>query len=808
MALAILRFQDSDNNQNRFKIDIGTNRFYSYAIGDGEIEDRNGLKLLKNPKFTSPVIGPLSETTLGRTILEVPVSRFDSKNRYIQITSFHTDKQIGPAISEIVKIIPTRPNNNELPVISLSMETFMENQSVETVAFAYREAEPISSAMFLGALTSLIPKILPTVNKILPTVAGAIPTVLPLVGQLLGGGTGTSTNGSVQDGSGGGGGVVSQLIQNISNPETAQMIANLLQQAIATPNSNTTGGSASADQSQLAAAIPALNTAGVSSTILDLVQQVRNASATGSPGNTISLVGTGANSNLPTQGQVAIPTAPPPPPPPPPLPLPPKPTGNTTKAPPPPPPLPPPPLPPKPTENTTKAPRPLPPPPPPPPRRSPMSRGKSLTTAYAMSTPPQYVHEMAIPAALLTALPALMPLLEKALNPETLKTLMENMPTNKLLGTVTDGLKEVSRIGLETQKQTLDHLEKIMPKDDSQEINKLFQGLSLGQATSYLALDYQRVEKVRLRFEEVTPLMLQGRSRVVYRKDLEIAFPLSVETPRPIQKATLQLLVKNPATLEILIEEKYPIEQLTSGHLTVMPKLSPERMRTLQANEEYLVCVVLVWQGKSKQTKARKTIGTSMSQLITLVGEYCFNRVEGSAEVIPLNDVSKFRPYWHKIWEGKFSKSMRRISLDCKYYYALEGDRTNNARMETLTKIDEEKGLEQIGRLKTGLMMNPYALNDLISQISHQQKLDEGQLSALLASEFKERFNHAARTQVKFKGRSGDSVALWVYPELRLQRVMLKKVKQTDANGHVLELGEQTVYFPMPAVAHFIGVST
>jgi len=788
MALAILRFQDTANNQNRFQVDIGTNRFYSYAIGDGEIEDKNGLKLLKNTRFTSPVIGPLPETSLGRTILEVPVSRFDSKNRYIQITSFQTNKQIGPAISEVLKVIPTQPNNNQLPVISLSMETFMENQSVETVAFAYREAEPISSAMFLGALTSLIPKILPTVNKILPSVAGAIPTVLPLVGQLLGGGTGTS-----QDGSTGGGGVASQLIQSISNPETAQLIANLLQQAIATPNSNTAAGTSITDQSQSVTGTPNLNAAGVSSAILDLVQQVRNASATGSLGNTISLVGTGINSNLPTQGQVAIPTAPPPPPPPPPLP--------------------PPPLPPKPTGNTPTAARPLPPlppPPPPPPRppRPPISKGKSLTTAYALSTPPQYVHEMAIPVALLTALPALMPLLEKALNPETLKTLMENMPTNKLLGTVTDGLKEVSRIGLETQKQTLDHLEKIMPKDDSQEINKLFQGLSLGQETSYLALDYQRVETVRLKFEEVTPLMMQGRSRVVYKNDQEIAFPLSVETPRPIPKATLQLLVKNPATLEILIEEKYPIQQVDSGHLTVMPKLSPERMRSLQPNEEYLVCVVLVWQGKSKQTKAKKIIGTSMSQLITLVGEYCFDRIEGAAEVIPLNDVNKFRPYWHKIWEGKFSQSMRRITLDCKYYYALEGDRTNNARMETLTKIDDEKGLEQIGRLKTGLMMNPYALNELISQISQQQKLDEAQLSALLASEFKERFNHAARTQVKFKGRSGDSVALWVYPELRLQRVMLKKVKQTDANGHVLELGEQAVYFPMPAVAHFIGVST
>ena len=33
MSLALLRFQETVGNRHRFEIDIGTNRYYQYAIG-------------------------------------------------------------------------------------------------------------------------------------------------------------------------------------------------------------------------------------------------------------------------------------------------------------------------------------------------------------------------------------------------------------------------------------------------------------------------------------------------------------------------------------------------------------------------------------------------------------------------------------------------------------------------------------------------------------------------------------------------------------------------------------------------------
>jgi hypothetical protein len=154
MALAILRFQESEGGKSRFQVDLGTNRFYTYAIASDQIHP-NGLTLLKDPVYISPVIGPLAESSLGRTILEVPNDKFDRQHRLIQITSFRTADRVGPAYSEVIqvtsigteslpaKLLPTKP----LPVFSGAKA--MDKPPVEIVPFQYREVQPMSDAMFL-----------------------------------------------------------------------------------------------------------------------------------------------------------------------------------------------------------------------------------------------------------------------------------------------------------------------------------------------------------------------------------------------------------------------------------------------------------------------------------------------------------------------------------------------------------------------------------------------------------------------------------------------------------------------------------
>lgn len=745
MALAILRFQDNHGAKNRFKVDIGTNRFYSYAIGNKELQRTEGLKVLSNPQFTSPLMGPLPESSLGRTILEVPHQKFDRQNRSIQIISYRNQQRESLALSEIVKVPLVSSGNYDLPVISFSQEINMENHPVDTVSFAYKEAQPISSAMFLGGLFNAIKAVAaPVLNVIKKVASPLLNMAAPAIGKIAD----TFIPGS--------GNLISSAIPTLTNILTGA------------------GGSPAeilSDPSKLQAALPAiLNNPAVAQKLSanpqmaqllgSLMQQLNQSAATpqtSQAASALAVVGNGnvhnSNNSLLSLEQSLIP-------------------GTLTQS---------------------------------------LSTAKGVSPATS-----QYVEEMSVPVSLATCLPSLMPLMDKVMTRKMRRMLMDdNIPERKRMALITNGLMDVTRgfRGVSRNYRGGDNFYRhssssfsLMGTDGNKQANALVAGLSIGLSAPDPTLDYDRVESVKLDFAEETSLIMQGRSRLLYRQDQTISFPLQVETPRTISKGILQILVKDPTTLEVLIEEKYRLEHITSGALSVVPKLSPERLRSLEPNEEYLVCAVLVWEAKSSKTNRKKQVGTSMSQLITLVGEYCFDRIEGTGEVISLNDVNRFRPYWHKIWEGDFADNIRRTNLDCKYYYALEPDRTNHARMETVTQIEETSGTRQAGKLKTGLILSAYRLNELLGQISDYPMLDEAQLTALLSSEFKEQFSHCARNSVEFKGRRGDAVGLWVYPEFKLQRVLLKQVGQTNGNGQVLALAEHTVYFPMPAIVHFIGV--
>lgn len=652
MALAILRFQDTENDCHHFAVDLGKNRFYSYAIGDGKVQRINGLKVLKNRKATSPLIGPLPHSSLGRTRLAIPVEQFDRENQYVQITSYRMEDLTGPAISDVVRVFGTGAEKN-LPSIAFSQEVAMNQQRVETVPFCYRESRNISSAMFLDTLTKLLP------------------SVIPLLGGLLGGGS--SGTKAAQNGSGSG-----------QSPIDAQTINQLIQ----------------------------------------LVKKLAG--------------GLSVESSRPVSIRV---------------------NGSDS-----------------------------------------VNQSRHHDSVSTLVRQTNYAEEMAIPVALLAALPGLLkvlgPVLQKVLDPKTLKALN---PLETIGGLAHKGLELNSK----DQQRLFDHLRQITPKTDTPEMDVLFQGLSLGLEDDTPPIVYKVVKSVRLELANRAPQMLNGRSRLLYQYDRDLAFPLTVETPRPIGRGILYLRLKDPETSTVLLQHQYPVSGVSTGQLSVLPKLTAGELKTLPINGEYLVCFDLVWQTRSKQK-----LGTNLSYLITLIGDYCFDRVGESSEPIALNDVDQFRPYWHKAWQGSFSQGLRRRTWDCKYYYTMEPEHTDNTRLETVTKVEESSRTRQRGKLKTGTILSPYRLNQLLDQISDRPQLEQAELSALLTSEFQERFHYAARTRVEFKGREGDSVALWIYPEFKLQQVILKSPVKTDAAGQVIEMTERTVHFPMPAIAHFIGVTS
>ena len=685
MALALLRPRRVPGPPGTvaFTLDLGSNRFFQFMVGDDSVDRTDGFPRLGAPSFTSPLLGPLPPSSMGRTTLDIPLDRFGRDHRNVQAASYRTPSRDGPALSDIVRVGAITRVREDIPPISFSLSERMDPYSPYTVEDAYgvaaswrepvrmpyREVPAMSGSMLLGAL--------------IPTLAGLASKFLPKLGGLLAGG----------GGAGGAGGGLNAILGALLGG--------------AAP----TGGGGTATVTPTAG-VEGLIKPETVQLIMQLLQQL--------------------------QGTAPAPV-------------------------------------------TTKA------------------LSASGATEYSRAS---------IAPALLAALPALMPLLEKVLSPETIKAVLEHTDPSKIIGAVTDSVKEIGKLGLEHNKQENEHLRALNPMGVHGPVDDLLKEMGFGASTDVnVAREkgepaYRRIESVTLNFASASPVMIHGRSRVCYRAGEEIAFPLDLTSPRPIANARLTLLVKHPATRQILVRKLFPIAQAAVGRLGTRIALTANEIKPLTQGEEYLVCAYLVWKNARG-----KLIGTSRSQLITLIGEYIFDRVE-EGSIVPLNDMAKFRPFWHKVWQGSFTSDFYKVDFEGKYYYALETSREGNAPIETTTTFDPNSDRVRKGRLRSGMTTSLGALNALLPLISNGAPLPEAQLGALRSSDFVSRFNVAARFHAPLSGKAGVSAAVWVYPEVKVQQVVLFKAASTDADGHVRELTEARVPFPMPVTIHVIGART
>jgi len=655
MALALLRPRGWDGEQVHLDIELGSNRFYSYAIGDGELDRSGGFAVLTNRKTVSELRGPIPDHPAGRASLAIPAAAFDRDNRYLQLASFRTADRKGPAFSEVLKVAPgAASRGDELPAIPTGLGSTMQASTQRQPApFTYAEAQHLSSAMFLDGLLPFIQRALPVVSDLLPAIGGLF-------------GIGAKGNGAASPAAAKPGDLIAQLLK-------------LLEEVVGKPAA----------------------TSGAKSLAL---------------GDAYS------------QAQIA-----------------------------------------------------------------------PLLAAAPMLT-------------------QLMPLLQQVLTPETVKSLIGAVSPKEVIGAVTDSLKEVGKLGLENNKQLQDWLQKLAPSVDDAGLDRLLEGMSLQEciplarslgaaptpeAEAAAEPRYRRVRGVVVDFTGAAMLLLRGRTRLCYRAGTALSFPLSVKTPRSIHDARLVLLVKDPSTRRILARLRVAIPEVKSGPLAPDPVLPAEELAALKPGQAYLVCAYLLWRDGQK-----KVLGTSRSQLITLVGRYSFDRTEEDGAPIPLGDVVKHRDWWHKVWQGSFTSDFRRISLECKYYVAFEPDRAAQARLETLTRLEEPVEHKLAGRLKTGFIATPAGLNQLIPLISTQPQLTGDELEALRSPDFQERFHQAARFKAELHGRPGTTAALWIYPEVKLQKAVLYEATKVGDDGQVREFAEHAIHVPVPVLLHYLGART
>src|SRR5918995_1607588 len=105
MALAILEYDGPGGGGHRFRAQIGTNRYWTWAVGDGKHADRvEGFALLGERSHEAPMSGPLPPEARGRTVIDVPAHLFEGDNRHVQLLSFRERDMSGPAASDIVRV--------------------------------------------------------------------------------------------------------------------------------------------------------------------------------------------------------------------------------------------------------------------------------------------------------------------------------------------------------------------------------------------------------------------------------------------------------------------------------------------------------------------------------------------------------------------------------------------------------------------------------------------------------------------------------------------------------------------------------
>ncbi|WP_028067994.1 hypothetical protein [Solirubrobacter soli] len=406
--------------------------------------------------------------------------------------------------------------------------------------------------------------------------------------------------------------------------------------------------------------------------------------------------------------------------------------------------------------------------------------------------------QAAIAPALIAALPALIPLVEKALNPDTLKAIGQITPTGQ------------ANAANEAVRQ---HLERILPSSDTSQIYQLLALLATQESVHSLSAvmpAFKPAPGAALAFDADTlqaGLALGGRPRRLYRNDRACSFGLVVQTPRAIPRPRLRWQVKRATSADVLIDEQRTLDSVAaSGPLTVPVVLTAAELATLTPGEEHVLCVYLLFD-----TGSGRTLGLNAMLPFTPVGEYAFDGVTGTDEgrTFALNDVDAHREYWHKVWQGTLSDETFRYQYECKYYYALDPTADEAARGVTRIQDDPKELHTQSGRLESSMRLSLRGLNVLLSRLGNGLvALGDPELDALRNPAFVKRFDSAGRYEARFGGRVGSSVALWVYPELKLASVTLKHCEDVDAAGRVTRASDRTVVFPVPAAVTFVGVTT
>lgn len=758
MALAILKYIGRSDGHHEFEADTGTSAYYQYKTGKSKRSSK-GLELVDEIAYQSaviraPVLNPNGFDTRFR--FKIPGSAVTRDNRFIQLTSFRNATQQSPSVSEVLSILPSINDSNvdyKLPKIMTLTHTLTHSNThrseipVERALCDIKENK-VSEAMFfnaiLGALPSLLPKALPMISKIIPGLQKALPIAEKLLPELS-----KIIPTDVKPGKEG----LDQILKNIS-PETIKAIMEVIQ-GVQAKSDNSTEAKSETKSVERYSHDFSINPNALMQ-LAPLLEKILSPEAIRSIGdNPVLLFKAISDSTVKFEAM-------------------------------------------DPTLATKSLPAPS------------VTNGSKLDkVVQSMALRRQHrrqYSEAKIAPALLAALPALMPLIEKIASPEMISAIGEQ-PV-KLFNAVADA-------GLKHQKAEFDHLEKINPGVDDAGFDRIVASMSVKSSVTIKA---KVSDAYSIEFLDVKTIPIGGKDKVVYDRRQKIHIPVklvpgkSAAEQKQISKVIFQLIIQDGETMNVLLEKKFKLNGVIIGAPVAGIALETEDLKKLPVNRNLKLEISVNWK------KGEKVEGTFKNHYVWLSDGYFYQRSgKNIRQHFALSDVSRFRNYWHKVWEGGPESHNRwKIDFDCKYYYAL--NEKDNAikkfetKKKTVTDSANEKGTDNyrrkiVSKLKSGMEISLAAYNELLS-LHQLPPLTAPQLAAFRGPEFAKEASVSARVSVDFKGKKGDTATLWTYPEGNIQSYVLSKVTTVDPSGMITALQEEEVFFPKFSTVHFIGTKS
>ncbi len=417
-----------------------------------------------------------------------------------------------------------------------------------------------------------------------------------------------------------------------------------------------------------------------------------------------------------------------------------------------------------------------------------LSQAPATTGTAAAASLPTYSEAKVAPLA------ALLPLLTSLLTPETIRGILDAAPN--MVGKVTEGIANLSRIGLEGQRQIFEHLRAIHP-DLGPPVDSLLSALSLSpsqsDATSWTA--YRRANTVKINFEAIETIELGRFKTVFYAAGTKMSIPFNISAPTTIAKPVATLVVKCAQKRTVLVRRTIKLEPLNPAVSNGQIALSAEDSAKLPLDKELMLTLHLSWE-----TKKKEKVGTNMTMAFRMAQAYLFDYIDSGGTVIPLNDVQAHRAFWHKVYEADLSKGNRVAHIDLRYYYKTEANRGVNARSATkhLESSDDKV------KIKAGMLLSPAVLRSIAAQQEKTSPIPQEKLAALHHPDFEAATSLMANFKHELRGWAGERFAIWVWPELRLAKIALQKVAKVNDNGLVLAFEPEFIQFPVPAYTNFV----